>query len=113
MHQLGQLQENYEEIVDKNAEVIAVFREEAEGVAGLEKSREKTSATFPLVLDSGSEQTGAYSQSGFHTYVINPDGKIVAVIKGNLMKRASAEAVLAALRPPQEPTARSAEPSAP
>ena len=98
MKQLVELQKHYEQLQGLNAEVVAVFREEASGVEGLEKSRENTKVAFPLLLDANAEHTSAYSQGGFHTYVINPSGEIVAVIEGSLMKRASAEAIIDALQ---------------
>lgn len=93
-----QLQENYEQIQSLNAEVLAVFREEKLGVDGLIKSREKSGSEFPLLLDLGAERTAAYSQSGFHTYVIDRQGKILAILEGTVMKRATVEGVLEALQ---------------
>ena len=51
MRQLVQLQENYAAIRELDAEVIVVFREDQDGVEGLEKSRDHASAEFPLLND--------------------------------------------------------------
>ena len=98
MQQLVELQKNYDQLQELNAEVLAVFREEKSGEEGLAKSRDNTKATYPLLMDLNAEQTAAYSQGGFHTYVINPNGEVVKIIEGSLMKRASVEEILDALK---------------
>lgn len=87
MRQLVQLQENYEAIRELDAEVIVVFREDQDGAAGLEKSRENASAEFPLLSDLGSETSSAYSGNGFQTYVIDYEGVIRAVLDGTKADR--------------------------
>ena len=69
MKQLVQLQERYEDFKQLDAEVIAIFREETDGVAGLQKSIEKTNAKFPMVVDENSEKTGGLQPQRFrHLY---------------------------------------------
>ena len=87
MRQLVQLQENYEAIRELDAEVIVVFREDQDGAAGLEKSREHADAEFPLLSDLGTETSSAYSGNGFQTYIIDHEGVIRAAMDGTLRER--------------------------
>ena len=57
-------------------------------------AREKTTATFPFVLDLGAEHTAGYSVDGFSTYVIDQEGTVQAELTGTKMLRPSAEDVL-------------------
>ena len=82
MNQLGELGKNKEAFEEAGAEVIAVFREEKEEVAGLNKIVNKTKTTFTLALDYGKKQTARYSagQREFTGYVINPKGVITKAV---------------------------------
>ena len=95
MKQLVELQKNYAKFKSLKTEVIAVFREEEEGVEGLETSKKNTGAEFLFLDDPESKATKAYSQgSKFTTYVIDGEGVIRAVLDGTLRKRPLAAAVL-------------------
>lgn len=100
MKQLVQLTKHAEKLAEMNVEVIAVFREEKEGVAGLEKIKEKTKTPFTLCLDTGAEQTAVYSpgRMEFDNYIIGPDGKLAGKIDGNLRRRATSEQLFAILK---------------
>lgn len=93
MRQLVELEEHTEKFEEMGVEVIAVFREEQQGVDGLAKIKEKTGVNFTLCLDTGAEQTAKYSpaRGKFDNYVIDKSGKIVAIIDGTLRKRARSE----------------------
>ena len=52
---------------------------------------------FPLLLDSEPFATKAYSQEGFHTYVIDPQGIVRADLPGTKMKRPGPEKIMAAV----------------
>jgi hypothetical protein len=80
-----------------NTEIVAVFREEKDGVEGLKKAREKTKAAYPFVLDMDAEKTGAYSTEGFSTYIITA-GKVDEELNGTKMIRPNAEKILEALK---------------
>ncbi len=71
-------------------EVIAVFREEAKGVEGLQIIKDKTGVNFTLCLDTDAEHTSRYSpgRGEFDNYVIDKQGNIAAIIDGTLRKRA-------------------------
>ena len=76
---------------------MAVFREEKEK-ANLQKSQDKIQASFPLLVDLESKQTSKYSSSGFVTYIIDPEGKIVSVMPGTKSRRPMAKKILKMLR---------------
>lgn len=97
MRQLVELQENYPAIQEQDAEVIVVFREDEDGVEGLEKSRDHAGAEFPLLSDLGAESSSAYSGTGFQTYVIDKAGVIRAVLDGTLRDRPMADEILSQL----------------
>ena len=98
MRQLVELQKSYPKFKESKTEIIAVFREEEEGVEGLKKSKKNVKAEFHLWDDPKSKATKAYSQgSKFTTYVVDKEGVIRAVLDGNLRKRPLAAAVLAEL----------------
>ncbi|GAA5494749.1 MULTISPECIES: hypothetical protein [Rubritalea] len=65
-----------------DAEVISVFREEKEGVEGLQKTAKRTKASFQLLDDLGATQTKVYSQEGFDSYIIGIDGRVEAKLDG-------------------------------
>jgi len=67
------------------------------GVEGWQKSREKTKARFPLLVDAKSQATRDYSRGGFHTYIIDEEGVVRSVLTGTKTKRPTAKAILAAL----------------
>lgn len=93
MKQLGELNEHAEKFEEMGVEVIAVFREEAKGVEGLQIIKERTGVNFTLCLDTGAENTSRYSpgRGKFDNYVIDKEGNIAAIIDGNLRKRAKSE----------------------
>ena len=90
MKQLVELSKHSEKFSEKGVEVIAVFREEKKGVAGLQTIREKTKTPFTLCLDTPVDKTTAYSNGRmeFDSYVIDASGKIAGKIDGNLRRRA-------------------------
>lgn len=99
MRQLGELKENAEKFEEAGLEIIAIFREEREGVEGLKKIKEKTGVDFTLCLDTGAEKTSAYSpgRGKFDNYLIGSDGKVAAIFDGSLTKRALSEQLLEAI----------------
>ncbi|MEM9415713.1 MAG: hypothetical protein AAGA29_09590 [Planctomycetota bacterium] len=80
-----------------NAAVATVFREERDGTAGLEKIREAVGEGPIILADLGAEQTAGYSEQGFKTYIIDPEGVVRAELGGTVRTRPDAEAVLEAL----------------
>ncbi|MBI1246360.1 redoxin domain-containing protein [bacterium] len=98
MKQLADIQKNYEAIQKAGAEVLVVWREESSGVEGLKKIREKTKAKMPFALDLGAKKTGQYSPEGFDTYIVDEQGKIIAIIEGTKPDRAMGEEILKKLR---------------
>lgn len=94
MRQLGQLHRSYGEFEKLNTEIVAVFREEKDGVEGLRKSRASSKAEFPFGLDTDAEATAAYSHDGFNTYIVDTQGTLRATLKGTKMVRPSAEEIL-------------------
>lgn len=105
MKQLVQLQKQAEEFKALNAEMIFVFREEKEGVAGLQKIKAKTSTTFTLCVDLDKTSTAAYStkKMTFDNYVIAKDGTVKSIMDGTLKERASADAILTTLKQIETP----------
>ena len=99
MNQLVELGKKAEQFKSANTEVIAVFREEQKGEAGLEAIKEKTKTPFTLALDNGKKSTARYSggKREFTGYVISPKGQIVKVIKGDLRNRATSTELLEAI----------------
>ena len=106
MKQLVQLQMQAEEFKNLNAELIFVFREEADGVDGLEKIKEKHDPSFTLSLDMDKKSTKAYSSARmtFDNYVIDSQGKVRGIIDGTLRDRATAEELIKVLKQIQEET---------
>ena len=98
MKQLVDLQKNYDAIQKAGAEVLVVWREESTGAEGLKKIREKTKAKMPFALDLGAKKTGQYSPEGFDTYIVDEQGKIVAIIEGTKPDRAMGDEILKQLR---------------
>lgn len=105
MRQLVELGKNKEAFAEAGADVIAVFREEKEGEAGLKKIVARTKTTFELALDGGNKQTSRYStgRREFTGYVINTDGVITNVFEGDLRNRATSAELIKALKALGEP----------
>jgi len=97
MRQLGELNKNgAKEFKELGVEVVAVFREEREGLAGLKKIKGRTKVDFTLALDTPSKATAAYSngRKEFDNYVVDKNGVIQAVLDGSLRTRAQAVKLL-------------------
>jgi len=92
MKQLGELQKKAAEFEKLNAELIFVFREEQKGVKGLEEIQKRFDTKFTLTLDPNKESSKPYStkRMTFDNFVIDKDGKVVAIIDGTLRTRATA-----------------------
>ena len=91
MRQLGELNKNGAKEFEKlGVKVVAVFREEKEGLAGLQKIKAKTRVPFTLAIDTPASATKAYSTGNkeFDNYVVDKDGVIRGVIDGSLKSRA-------------------------
>ena len=99
MKQLVELGKKADEFKKSKTEIIAVFREEKKGEDGLKAIKDKTKTTYTLALDSGNKKTGRYStgRREFTGYVINPEGKITKILKGDLRNRAKADELLKAI----------------
>lgn len=99
MRQLGQLQKHAEDFKKLDAELIFVFREEQGGVEALKKIQERFDTEFILSLDLGKESSKAYStkKMTFDNFVLDKEGKIVAVIDGTLRERATADQIVKVL----------------
>ena len=99
MKQLVELGKKADEFKKSKTEVIAVFREEKKGEDGLKAIKDKTKTPFTLALDNGNKHTGRYSSGRreFTGYVINPEGKVTKILKGDLRNRAKADELLKAI----------------
>ena len=100
MAQLVQLQENSKDIVERHdAHVIVVFREEAEGQAGLKKVVEQTKTEFTLALDTDAKQTKPYSSGErvHDSYIIDSQGVIRAILAATRYDRAQSDEFAEAL----------------
>jgi len=93
MRQLGELKKSEDKFKELGVEIIAIFREDEKGVEGLEIIKEKAKVGFTLAFDKGKKQTGSYSpgRREFSNYVIGPDGKVAAIIEGDLRNRAKSK----------------------
>ena len=100
MNQLVELGKNANAFTEAGAEVIAVFREEKEEVAGLQKIVNKTKTTFTLALNNGKKQPPRYSagRREFTGYVNNPKGVITKVFEGDLRNRAKSAELIDAVK---------------
>lgn len=80
--------------------MIVVLREESAGVEGLQKMKDATKTKFKLALDLNKKQTPRYSPSkrSFNSYVVDKEGKISAIITGDLRNRAKSDQLLAELK---------------
>ena len=77
-------------------EVVAVFREEKEGLAGLKKIEAVTKVPFTLALDTPPTATKAYSngRKEFANYVVDKDGVIRGIIDGSVKNRAKSSKLI-------------------
>ena len=94
MKQLGELQKNgAQQFKELGVEVVAVFREEREGIAGLKKIKNRTKVDFTLALDTPANATKAYSngRKEFDNYLVDGTGVIRGVIDGSVKTRAQSE----------------------
>ena len=94
MKQLGELQKNgAQQFRELGVEVVAVFREEREGIAGLKKIKNRTKVDFTLALDTPANATKAYSngRKEFDNYLVDGTGVIRGVIDGSVKTRAQSE----------------------
>ena len=100
MRQLGELKKQEQAFKAANAEVIAVFREEQKGVEGLKIIKNRQKVEFTLALDTGKAKTPGYSsrRGEFSSYVIDKDGVVQQIIKGDLRQRAKSQQLLATLK---------------
>ena len=96
MRQLVQLQKNSDDFEELNAELVFVYREEAEGVDGLKKIKAKVKPTYRLALDFEKKSSKAYSPKNgtFDNYVIDSDGNVRGIVDGTLRDRATAEELM-------------------
>ena len=100
MRQLVQLQEHAEDFKALNAEVLFVFREESEGVKGLQKIKDKQKTTYRLSVDLDKEATKSYSpeKRTFDNYVVDSGGIVRGIIDGTLRDRATAQELIKVLK---------------
>ena len=96
MRQLVQLHENADQFKEAGAQLLFVFREEGEGVAGLEKIHKRHKTDFLLAIDPNKKSTKSYSNGRmeFDNYVIDSDGILRAKIDGTKTTRATAKQLL-------------------
>lgn len=92
-----ELQEGREAIEAHDAAIVSVYREDEEEVEGIAKVREQIGEGVVLLTDLGAAETGAYSQDGFVTYILDRDGVVRAELGGTVRERPDSEAILAAL----------------
>ncbi len=96
MKQLVQLQKHSEVFKQLNTELIFVYREEAEGVDGLQKIKDKFKPTYTLALDFEKKSSAAYSpeKMTFNNYLIDSGGTVRGIIDGTLRDRATADELI-------------------
>ncbi len=104
MNQISQLIEKAPALKQQNATILPVFRElkpgtqTADGIKGLRGFKQKVNPPFPLAIDFGSNATSQYSTNGhFSSYIVGPDGKIAAILRGVKYIRPSGEAIVEAV----------------
>lgn len=99
MKQLGELQGQAKKFDELNAELIFVFREEREGVAGIKKIQKRVPSEFTLALDPNKKSSAAYSsrRMTFDNFVLDREGKVAAIIDGTLRTRATAKQLISVL----------------
>jgi peroxiredoxin len=100
MRQLVQLQQHAEEFKKLNAEMLFVFREESEGIEGLEKIKKNQKTTYRLSVDLDKKSSKAYSpkRMTFDNYVVDSKGIVRGIIDGTLRDRATAEELMKVLK---------------
>jgi peroxiredoxin len=100
MRQLVQLQEYAKDFKALNAEMLFVFREESEGVEGLEKIKKKQKTTYRLSVDLDKKSSKAYSpkKMTFDNFVVDSNGIVRGIIDGTLRDRATAEELMKVLK---------------
>jgi peroxiredoxin len=100
MRQLVQLQGQADDFKSLDAELIFVFREEADGVDGLRKIKRDHKTTFTLALDPDKKSSRAYSpeKMTFDNYVIDSQGVVRGIVDGTLRDRATAEELIKILK---------------
>lgn len=83
-----------------NAELVFVFREEGDGIEGLEKINKKHPTEFTLAIDPKGKATKEYSpgRMEFDNYVIDSSGTIRGVVDGTKTDRATAEELIRVLK---------------
>jgi peroxiredoxin len=100
MAQLVELQKHADDFKKLDAELVFVFREEADGVEGLKKIRDQRKTNYTLTLDFEKQSSKAYSSERmtFDNFVIDKTGVVRAAIDGTLRERAAADELLKALK---------------
>ena len=100
MKQLVELQKHADEFKNLNTELVFVFREEAEGVAGLKKIKDKHNPSYRLALDFQKKSSEVYSPKPgtYYNYVVDAKGTVRGIIDGTLMDRAKSDELLKILR---------------
>jgi peroxiredoxin len=100
MRQLVQLQEYAKDFKALNAEMLFVFREESEGVEGLEKIKKKQKTTYRLSVDLDKKSSKVYSpkRMTFDNFVVDSNGIVRGIIDGTLRDRATAEELMKVLK---------------
>lgn len=111
MRQLGELKRNADKFKAANAEIIAIFREEKDGLDGLKKIKEKTKVSFTLGIDTPAKATSKYSNGAkvFTAYVIDKNGKIQGIVPGDLRNRAKSKQILDIVAKINASTAKASE----
>lgn len=93
-----QLQQRRKEFQELGADIVAVYRENREGAAGLKKVAEASGAEFTLLNDPRAANSSRYSQEGFDAYVIDKEGVIRAAVQGTKPKRPEIDTLLAEVK---------------
>lgn len=98
MGHMQALQKQVQAFDAAGGQIVAVFRENKEGLEGLKKVRKASKAEFLLLDDPEKQQTKAYSPEGYAAYVIDQQGIIRGVFDGTKTGRPDAEKLLAAVK---------------
>ncbi len=100
MRQLVELQKHADEFKKLNAELIFVFREESDGIDGLQKIQDRHPTGFTLAIDPEKKSTKAYSpkRMTFDNFVIDSEGTVRGIIDGTLRDRATAKELIKVLK---------------
>ncbi len=104
MRQLVQLHGHADEFKQLNCELVFIFREEREGIEGLQKIREKHGTDFRFGVDLNNKVTTAYSPEPmtFDNYVIDSEGIVRGIVAGTKTDRATAEELMKILKQIQD-----------